>query len=87
MAVSASRLDATPLSDLPIPRSHTLNYGAQAKTEEPKPEAQDPLAHMNDVDKWGLKGFSFMMTNFPDYNGLVTGTDVTNLGFDLNSTE
>lgn len=42
---------------------------------------------MNDIDKWGLKGFSLMMNNFPDYAALVAGADITNMGMDLNSTE
>ena len=42
---------------------------------------------MNEIDRWGLKGFSVMMNNFPDYAALVTGTDMANFGFDLNSNE
>jgi CCR4-NOT transcription complex subunit 2 len=42
---------------------------------------------MSEIDRWGLKGFSLMMNNFPDYAALVTGTDLTALGFDLNSNE
>ncbi len=60
---------------------------SQSNAEESGPEVQDPLAHMSDLDRWGLKGFSLMMNNFPDYAALVTGTDMANFGFDLNSTE
>jgi CCR4-NOT transcription complex subunit 2 len=42
---------------------------------------------MSDIDKFGLKGFSFLMNNYSDYAALVTGSDVTALGFDLNSPE
>jgi len=42
---------------------------------------------MSDVDKFGLKGFSYLMNNYPDYAALVTGSDITNLGFDLSSPE
>lgn len=45
------------------------------------------MANMGEIDKWGLKGFSFMMNNFPDYAALVTGTNIGNLGFELNSSE
>lgn len=48
-------------------------------------KVQDPLAHMSDTDRFGLKGFSYMMNNFPDYAALVTGTDISHLGLDLNS--
>jgi len=42
---------------------------------------------MQELDKWGIKGFTTLMTNFPDYAALVTGTDISSLGFDLNSGE
>ena len=42
---------------------------------------------MSDIDKFGLKGFSYLMNNYPDYAALVAGSDVTALGFDLNSPE
>jgi CCR4-NOT transcription complex subunit 2 len=58
---------------------------SQGNIEESGPEVHDPLAGMSEIDKWGLKGFSFMMNNFSDYAALVAGSDTTNLGFDLNS--
>jgi CCR4-NOT transcription complex subunit 2 len=45
------------------------------------------MAHMSEIDKFGLKGFSYLMNNYPDYAALVAGSDVTALGFDLNSPE
>jgi len=89
MSHSNSRPETQQL-DLAGPRSQTLDSqlsSSQGNQEENGPEVQDPLAHMSDIDKWGLKGFSLMMNNFPDYAALVTGTDMTNLGIDLNSTE
>lgn len=73
--------------DRSLPRSQNQEPSAQSNADEPRPEAQDPLAHMSDMDRWGLKGFSFMMNNFPDYAALVTGSDISTLGFDLNSSE
>lgn len=60
---------------------------SQNNGEDSGPEVPDPLATMSDIDKWGLKGFSFMMNNFPDYAALVTGTNLGNLGLELNSSE
>ena len=60
---------------------------SQNNPEEDGPEIHDPLVHMSEIDKYGIKGFTFLMNNFPDYAGLVTGSDITNLGFDLNSGE
>jgi CCR4-NOT transcription complex subunit 2 len=60
---------------------------SQSIAEENGPEIQDPLSNMNEIDKWGLKGFSYMMNNFPDYAMLVAGTEMSSLGFDLASTE
>lgn len=60
---------------------------AQGNAEDSASEAQDPMAHMSEIDKFGLKGFSYLMNNYPDYAALVAGSDVTALGFDLNSPE
>lgn len=60
---------------------------AQNTQDSLEPEIHDPLAHMQELDKWGIKGFTTLMTNFPDYAALVTGTDVSALGFDLNAGE
>lgn len=73
-----------------IPRSQTADSGigsSQGNGDDTGPEVQDPLAHMSESDKFGLKGFLYMMNNFPDYAALVTGQDVSNLGFDLSSNE
>ena len=70
--------------------SQTLDSGiasSQSNIDEPGSEIQDPLVHMTELDKFGLKGFSYMMNNFPDYAALVTGSDITSLGFDLNASE
>lgn len=42
---------------------------------------------MSEIDKFGLKGFSYMMNNYSDYAALVTGQDLSNMGFDLDSPE
>lgn len=69
-------------------RSQTADADpSQSNGEESGPDFPDPLANMGEIDKWGLKGFSFMMNNFPDYAALVTGTNIGNLGFELNSSE
>lgn len=65
--------------------AQSRNVSSQHSPEDDGPETHDPLAHMSDIDKFGIKGFTYMMHNYPDYAGLVTGTDITNLGFDLNS--
>jgi len=70
-----------------LPRSQTLDSSSQVNPDESGPDVQDPLANMNELDRWGLKGFSLMMNNFPDYAALVTGTDINGLGLDLNSSE
>jgi CCR4-NOT transcription complex subunit 2 len=83
-----SRTDGPQQLDSAAPRSQTLDStmgSSQGNTEESGPEVHDPLAGMSEIDKWGLKGFSFMMNNFSDYAALVAGSDTTNLGFDLNS--
>ena len=85
-----SRTDGPPQPDPAVPRSQNIDSGMgspQSNAEDSGPEIQDPLAGMSEMDRWGLKGFSYMMNNFPDYAALVTGSDTTNLGFDLNSTE
>ncbi len=85
-----SRLDgiSSQHPDAAVPRSQTLDSSSQGGApEESGPEVQDPLANMSEIDKWGLKGFSYMLQNFPDYAALVAGSDLASLGFDLNSTE
>jgi CCR4-NOT transcription complex subunit 2 len=73
-----------------MPRSQTADSGigsSQGNGDEAGPDYVDPLAHMSESDKWGLKGFLYLMHNYPDYAALVTGQDVSNLGFDLTSSE
>lgn len=55
--------------------------------EETEPEFFDPLAGMTELDRWGLKGFTTLMSNYPSYAHLVCGRDLSNMGFDLNSSE
>lgn len=73
--------------DSGIPRSQTMDSASQSNAEDSGPEIHDPLAGMNEIDKWGLKGFSLMMSNFPDYAAMVAGDNVAAYGLDLNSTE
>ncbi|KAH8789506.1 hypothetical protein F5882DRAFT_325077 [Hyaloscypha sp. PMI_1271] len=85
-----SRTDSHAQNDGGASRSQNLDStggSSQGNPEEAGPEVQDPLAHMSEIDKWGLKGFTFMMNNYPDYAALVTGMDLTALGLDLNSNE
>lgn len=84
---SSTRPDGAPPQ--PDTATHTGESGVNSKAnaEDSAPEVQDPIAHMNDIDKFGLKGFSYLMNNYPDYAALVAGSDVTALGFDLNSPE
>lgn len=57
-------------------------------TEDPAPEVEDPLAGMNDKDRFGLKGLLAMLKGpYPDQAALASGIDITTLGFDLNTTE
>jgi CCR4-NOT transcription complex subunit 2 len=85
-----SRTDVTSMQPDTAARRPQRTDSSQAlhsDSEEAGPEIQDPLSHMSDIDRWGLKGWSFMMNNFPDYSALVNGSNITNLGFDLNSSE
>lgn len=78
------------LADQGATRSQTLDSGvgsSQGNGEGQADEPHDPLAHMSEKDKWGLKGFSYLMNNYPDYAAMVTGVDLNTLGFDLNSSE
>lgn len=84
---SSTRPDGAPPQ--PDSAAQTSEPGAtsQGNAEDSAPEVQDPVAHMSEIDKFGLKGFSYLMNNYPDYAALVAGSDVTALGFDLNSPE
>jgi CCR4-NOT transcription complex subunit 2 len=84
---SALKQDSTPHSQLNSSqqRSQTTDFGVM---EEPSPDVDDPLAGMNDKDRFGLKGLLAIMKGpYADQAALVSGMDVTALGFDLNSTE
>ncbi|KAL1898731.1 transcriptional regulator [Ceratocystis pirilliformis] len=54
---------------------------------EAQMEIHDPLGTMPEADKWGLKGLTTLMERYPDYNAMLSGIDVTQLGLDLASTE
>ena len=81
--------------DAPVQQGESASQSQQASksnaasntAEDDGPEYHDPLSGMSDADKFGIKGLTYMMQNFPDYAGLVTGSDITNLGFDLSSSE
>jgi CCR4-NOT transcription complex subunit 2 len=81
------RPDGAPPQPDSVAQIGESGVNSQPNAEEPAREVQDPIAHMSDVDKFGLKGFSFLMNNYPDYAALVAGSDVTALGFDLNAPE
>ncbi len=60
----------------------------QDVSEEPAPEVEDPLAGMSDKDRFGLKGLLAILKGpYPDQAALISGIDISTLGFDLNSTE
>ncbi|KAI6709483.1 hypothetical protein JHW43_007981 [Diplocarpon mali] len=87
-ASSSSRTDVPPPHD--AARSLNMNPSidsSQSNADESGPEVQDPLPGMGEMDRWGLKGFSFMLNNFPGYAALVNGTELSNFGLDLNSNE
>lgn len=71
-------------------RAHPADPSAgssQPNVDEYGNEIEDPLAHMSEIDKWGLKGFSYLMRNYPDYAALVNGIDLSTLGIDMNNPE
>lgn len=85
---SATRPDgALPQPDTVVASGEHGATPAHGNPEDMTPEAQDPLAHMSEADKFGLKGFSYLMNHYPDYAALVGGSDLSNLGFDLNAPE
>lgn len=80
-----------PQGGTPQDRSQTNGFEVDSTrdhAEEPSPMVQDPLPGMSDRDRYGLKGlFATLKGPYPDQAALITGVDVTTLGFDLNSTE
>jgi hypothetical protein len=81
-------------SSKPEPSLHPQTNSSQPQnndfgtSEDPSPEVEDPLAGMNDKDRFGLKGLLAMLKGpYPDQAALVSGIDITTLGFDLNTTE
>jgi hypothetical protein len=84
-AHSASKTESSLNPQTNSPQTQTNDIGT---TEDPSPEVEDPLAGMNDKDRFGLKGLLAMLKGpYPDQAALVSGIDITSLGFDLNTTE
>lgn len=64
------------------------NYVAQTVQKRLDTEdVIDPLEGMPASDKWGLKGLTTLMNNYPDYHAMVVGMDPNSLGLDINSQE
>jgi CCR4-NOT transcription complex subunit 2 len=88
---ATSRPDgAVQQSEPPMPRSQTADSGigsSQGVAEESGNDFVDPLAFLTDKDKFGIKGFTYMMQNFPDYAASILGQDISNMGLDLNASE
>lgn len=83
-----SRTDAPPQQDAALSQAINSTDGSPpSNADESGVEVQDPLPGLNENDRWGLKGFSMLMNNYPDYAALITGTEMSSFGFDLNSTE
>ncbi|RKF55307.1 putative not2 family protein [Erysiphe neolycopersici] len=83
-----SRQNITHHPNLPCKHPPNIDSNSQMNQEESKnTEVQDILSCMSEIDRWGLKGLSMMMNNFPTYAALVTGSDLTSLGFDLSSSD
>lgn len=77
-----------PQTETSAPRSQTADSGiGSSNAEETEAEFFDPLAGMSELDRWGLKGFTTLMSNYPSYAHLVCGRDLSNMGFELNSSE
>lgn len=84
-AHSASKTESSLHTQTNSSQIQTNDFGT---TEDPSPEVEDPLAGMNDKDRFGLKGLLAMLKGpYPDQAALVSGIDITTLGFDLNTTE
>ncbi|KAG9248476.1 NOT2 family protein-like protein [Calycina marina] len=78
--------DSAPMDERTTANSARDNETNQ-QSEKSKPEFFDPLAGMSELDRWGLKGFTTLMSNYPSYAALVCGRDLSNMGFDLTSSE
>lgn len=53
-----------------------------------QPRSKTPLAHMSELDRFGLPGLLEMIRNEnSDVSSLAIGQDLTTLGLDLNSSE
>jgi hypothetical protein len=82
---STSKLESSLHPQTSSSQPQTNDFGT---IEDASPEVEDPLAGMNDKDRFGLKGLLAMLKGpYPDQAALVSGIDITTLGFDLNTTE
>ncbi|OLN88046.1 General negative regulator of transcription subunit 2 [Colletotrichum chlorophyti] len=67
------------------------NDSVAGKTKEEDevqaPEAQDPLAGMAPIDKFGMKGLRVLMNNYPSYGALMQGMDPNEFGLNVNSSD
>ncbi|KAF9773008.1 hypothetical protein IL306_009236 [Fusarium sp. DS 682] len=80
--------DASNTADYNTGDYNATNYVAQ--TMQKRLDAEDvidPLEGMPASDKWGLKGLTTLMNNYPDYHAMVVGMDPNSLGLDINSQE
>lgn len=86
-AYSASKHDSTPHQQ-PSSSQQRPQNNEPGMSEDPAPEVEDPLAGMNDKDRFGLKGLLAILKGpYPDQAALISGIDIATLGFDLNTTE
>ncbi|KAF4421066.1 cell division control CDC36 [Fusarium acutatum] len=80
--------DASNAADYNNADYSATNYVAQAMQKRLDTEdVIDPLEGMPASDKWGLKGLTTLMNNYPDYHAMVVGMDPNSLGLDINSQE
>ncbi|EWZ41274.1 hypothetical protein FOCG_03203 [Fusarium oxysporum f. sp. radicis-lycopersici 26381] len=80
--------DASNAADYNNADYSATNYVAQTMQKRLDTEdVIDPLEGMPASDKWGLKGLTTLMNNYPDYHAMVVGMDPNSLGLDINSQE
>ncbi|KAH7248751.1 uncharacterized protein BKA55DRAFT_594634 [Fusarium redolens] len=80
--------DASNAADYNTADFSATNYVAQTMQKRlDTADVIDPLEGMPASDKWGLKGLTTLMNNYPDYHAMVVGMDPNSLGLDINSQE
>lgn len=90
MASQSSLTGQGPISENRNPHGAIGNDPSNVKGKETKDsgsQPKDPLAGFSDKDRWGLRGLSHLMHNYPDFNSLVCGVDPAQLGIDLTANE